>query len=97
MTTGDSNVILTLRGVIIEQDNYVKRLGVNIVTQKFYIVILLNSYTSVCQYYITIPCSHKLKFGGVCCHVIIREPVNGNVAISHKLLDGVLKEVWYST
>ncbi len=30
MTTGDSNVILTLRGVTIEQDNYVKRLGVNI-------------------------------------------------------------------
>ncbi len=30
MTTGDSNVILTLRGVTIEQDNYVKLLGVNI-------------------------------------------------------------------
>ncbi len=30
MTTGESNVILTLRGVTIEQDNYVKRLGVNI-------------------------------------------------------------------
>ncbi len=30
MTTGDSNVILTLRGVTIEQDNYVKCLGVNI-------------------------------------------------------------------
>ncbi len=30
MTTGDSNVILTIRGVTIEQDNYVKLLGVNI-------------------------------------------------------------------
>ncbi len=30
MTTGDSNVILTLRGVTIEQDNNVKLLGVNI-------------------------------------------------------------------
>ncbi len=30
MTTGDSNVILTLRGVTFEQDNYVKLLGVNI-------------------------------------------------------------------
>ncbi len=30
MITGDSNVILTLRGVTIQQDNYVKRLGVNI-------------------------------------------------------------------
>ncbi len=30
MTKGDSNVILTLRGVTIEQDNYVKLLGVNI-------------------------------------------------------------------
>ncbi len=30
MTTGDSNVILTLRGITIEQDNYVKPLGVNI-------------------------------------------------------------------
>ncbi len=30
MTTGDSNVILTLRGVIVEQDNYVTLLGVNI-------------------------------------------------------------------
>ncbi len=30
MTTGDSNVITTLRDVTIEQDNYVKLLGVNI-------------------------------------------------------------------
>ncbi len=30
MTTGDSNVILTLRGVTIEQDNYVKLQDVNI-------------------------------------------------------------------
>ncbi len=30
MTTGDSNVILTLRGVNIEHDNYLKLLGVNI-------------------------------------------------------------------
>ncbi len=30
MTTGESNVILTLRGVTIEQDNYVKLLSVNI-------------------------------------------------------------------
>ncbi len=30
MTTGDINVILTIRGVTIEQDNYVKLLGVNI-------------------------------------------------------------------
>ncbi len=30
MTTGNSNVILTLRSVTIEQDNYVKHLGVNI-------------------------------------------------------------------
>ncbi len=30
MTTGDINVILTLRGVTIEQDNYVKHLGVKI-------------------------------------------------------------------
>ncbi len=30
MNTGDSNVILTLRGLTIEQDNYVKPLGVNI-------------------------------------------------------------------
>ncbi len=30
MTIEDSNVILTLRGVTIEQDNYVKLLGVNI-------------------------------------------------------------------
>ncbi len=33
MTTGDSNVILTLRDVTIEQDNYVKLLGVNIDTK----------------------------------------------------------------
>ncbi len=55
---------------------------VNIDSQKFYLVILLNSYTSECQYYITVPCSHKLKFGGLCHHVIIREQV-----------DGVLKKV----
>ncbi len=30
MTTGDSSVILTLRGVTIEQDNYINLLGVNI-------------------------------------------------------------------
>ncbi len=30
MTTGDSNVILTLRGVTNEQDNYVKHLGVHV-------------------------------------------------------------------
>ncbi len=31
MTTGDSNGILTLRGVTIDKENYVKLLGVNIV------------------------------------------------------------------
>ncbi len=47
MTRGESNIILTLRSVTIEQDNYVKPLGVNI-DKKHYLKFHVNEVIRKC-------------------------------------------------